>query len=123
MKIEVSNGEIMDKLSIIEIKLEKIDDPGIKEHLNKEFTSLSEASTLIMEKEHPLYLELLEINHKLWDIEDQIRELEREKNFGDVFIRLARSVYFTNDERSRVKNEINKVTGSGLAEVKSYKPY
>jgi len=123
MKIEVSNGEIMDKLSIIEIKLQKIDDLGKREHLTKEFAVLSDASALIMGKDHPLYLELLEINLKLWDIEDQIRELEREKNFCDEFIRLARLVYFTNDERSRVKDEINKKTGSGLTEIKSYKPY
>jgi hypothetical protein len=123
MKIEVSNAEIIDKLTIVAIKLGKIIEPAKKEHLFKEYSILSDAGSTILALDHPLYQELLKINQKLWDIEDEIRELEREKDFGERFIDLARNVYFTNDERSRVKNEINRITNSSLTEVKSYKPY
>ena len=123
MKIEVSNGEIVDKLTIIEIKSERIKDARKLENLHKEFEVLNNAVAGIIEKKHPLYLELLDINNQLWDIEDHIRDLERVKDFSDDFIQTARSVYYTNDRRSDVKRRINELTGSNLTEEKSYEEY
>ena len=123
MKIEVSNGEIIDKLTIIRIKLERIQDKSKVENLQKEFDILKEASSSIMDQEDPLFKALYEVNCELWDIEDQIRDLEREKNFSDKFIAVARSVYIKNDRRSELKREINIKTSSGLIEEKSYEKY
>lgn len=123
MKIEVSNGEILDKLSILEIKMEKITDEEKKENIRKEFDLLVEAASAILSREHELYQSLLEVNRKLWDIEDRIRELERNKDFGSAFIETARAVYYENDRRAAIKKKINEITGSGLTEEKSYKPY
>jgi hypothetical protein len=123
MKIEVSNGEIVDKLTIIEIKLQHIKDEQKIVNLNKEKEILDKAVETIIRKDHPLYLELMEINKQLWDIEDRIRELERQKDFGKEFIEVARSVYFTNDKRSEVKRKINELTNSSLTEEKSYESY
>ncbi|WP_163708333.1 DUF6165 family protein [Mangrovibacterium lignilyticum] len=123
MKIEVSNGEIADKLTIIEIKLENIKDEKKLVNLKAEFAVLDEAVAKIIAKDHPLYQELLTINKKLWDIEDRIRELEKAKDFGAEFVEVARSVYFTNDKRSDVKRKINELTGSSLIEEKSYEDY
>ncbi len=124
MKIEVSNGEIIDKLTIIKIKLEKIRDPEKRKNLEKEYQVLNEAATSILDnKKNPLYRQLKEVNLKLWDIEDRIRELERNKDFGEVFIRTARSVYHQNDLRAGLKRQINERTGSDLTEEKLYKPY
>jgi len=123
MKIEVSNGEIVDKLTIIEIKLANISDEQKVANLRSEFEILNRAVESLMSKGHPLYVELLEINKKLWDIEDRIRELEKSKDFGAEFIRMARSVYFTNDTRSEVKRKINLLTNSSLFEEKSYEDY
>jgi len=123
MKIEVSNGEIVDKLTIIEIKLANISDEQKQINLKSEYDVLNQAVTLIISKEHPLYVDLLEINKKLWDIEDRIRELEKSKKFDEEFIRMARSVYFTNDQRSDIKRKINLLTNSSLFEEKSYEDY
>ncbi|MFA5326682.1 MAG: DUF6165 family protein [Prolixibacteraceae bacterium] len=123
MKIEVSNGEIVDKLTIIEIKLANILDEQKRTNLKTEYDILNMAVESIISKEHPLYLELLEINGKLWNIEDRIRELEKSKDFGEEFIQVARSVYFTNDQRSDVKRKINLLTNSSLFEEKSYEEY
>jgi hypothetical protein len=123
MKIEVSNGEIVDKLTIIEIKLENIKNEQKLANLRIEYQVLNDAVNSILAKTHPLYLELLEINRKLWVIEDRIRELEKAKDFGAEFIEVARSVYFTNDRRSDVKRKINEETKSGLIEEKSYEDY
>lgn len=123
MKIEVSNGEIVDKLTIIEIKLKNIKDERKIINLNKEKEILDKAVEAIIRKDHPLYLELIDINKQLWDIEDRIRELERQKDFGQEFIEVARSVYFTNDKRSEVKRKINALTNSSLTEEKSYESY
>ena len=123
MKIEVSNGEIIDKLTIIEIKLERIKDEAKLVNLRKEFDVLSEAAKSILSKEDKLYKELYDINCQLWDIEDRIRDLERNKDFGEAFIDTARAVYFTNDKRSEVKKQINLNTGSDLVEEKSYEKY
>jgi hypothetical protein len=123
MKIEVSNGEIIDKLTIIEIKLERIKDKSKLSNLKKEYEELKSAADLILSSEDPLYKALYQVNCELWDIEDQIRDLERKKDFGDEFIKTARSVYFKNDIRSEVKREINIKTSSGFTEEKSYEKY
>lgn len=123
MKIEVSNGEIVDKLTIIQIKLERIADKEKLKNLEKEYKVLDAAVADIISKDHKLYKSLYEINCRLWDIEDRIRELEKAKDFNDQFIETARAVYFTNDERSIIKKEINKLTGSMLTEEKSYEDY
>jgi hypothetical protein len=123
MKIEVSNGEIIDKLTIIEIKLERIEDETKLVNLRKEYEVLNTAASQIISKNDELYKALYDINCKLWDIEDDIRDLERNKDFDKKFIETARAVYFTNDERSDVKKKINLKTGSNLIEEKSYEKY
>lgn len=123
MKIEVSNGEITDKLTIIEIKLERISDEAKLVNLRNEYKVLNEAVSQIIDKNDPLYKELYDINCELWDIEDHIRDLERNKDFGQDFVETARAVYFTNDKRSDVKRRINEKTGSNLIEEKSYEDY
>jgi len=123
MQIEVSNGEIADKLTIIEIKIDRIKDALKLANLQKEYDILKDTVALIIDKKHPLYIDLYKINTQLWDIEDHIRDLERAKDFGDDFIQTARSVYFINDKRSDVKRKINELTGSNLTEEKSYEQY
>lgn len=123
MKIEVSNGEIIDKLTIIEIKLQRIKDEKKLINIRKEFILLNEAAKKIIEKSDPLYKKLLGVNSSLWDIEDQCRDYERNKDFGDEFIHTVRQVYLYNDERSRIKKEINIKTGSDIIEEKSYEEY
>ena len=120
MKIEVSNGEIVDKLTIIELKLDKIKDEEKLINLKKEYAILNRAVKSIISKESTLYTQLLEVNSQLWDVEDEIRELERLQSFGKYFITVARSVYELNDKRSELKRKINKETGSNLIEEKSY---
>ena len=127
MKIEVSNGELLDKISILELKLLKIENEDKLINIKKEFNTLNPLAKELFEKfggqlqNH--YLELARINGLLWDIEDWIRDCEREKRFDEEFIQLARSVYVTNDQRSEVKKLINITTGSDLVEEKSYKDY
>jgi len=123
MKIEVSNGEIVDKLTIIEIKLKHINDNSKQKNLQIEYEVLNAAVAKIIKKDHEYYKELLKINQELWDIEDRIRDLERDKDFGKEFVKVARAVYFTNDKRSEVKRQINELTGSKLMEEKSYQKY
>jgi hypothetical protein len=123
MKIEVSNGEIIDKLTIIEIKLERIKDKSKQENLKKEYEELIKISSSIISTSDPLYKALYEVNCELWDIEDHIRDLERNKDFEDDFISTARAVYVKNDKRSELKREINIKTLSGLIEEKSYEKY
>ena len=123
MQIEVSNGEIADKLAIIEIKLERIKDTLKQTNLRKEYDILNDAVASIIDKNHQFYKDLYIINNQLWDIEDHIRDLERVKDFGDDFVQTARSVYFINDKRSDVKRKINELTGSNLTEEKSYEQY
>lgn len=123
MKIEVSNGEIIDKLTIIDIKLKRISDKQKLKNLQREYEVLSNAAKSIISTDDVLYKELYEINSALWDIEDTIRELERSKDFGSKFIETARSVYFKNDKRAELKKQINLRTGSNLVEEKSYEQY
>jgi len=123
MKIEVSNGEIIDKLTIIQIKLERIKDTIKLINLRKEYDELISASSSIISQSDPLCISLYMVNCELWDIEDRIRDLERKNDFGEEFISTARAVYFKNDKRSEIKREINIKTSSGLIEEKSYEKY
>jgi hypothetical protein len=123
MKIEVSNGEIIDKLTIIQIKLERISDKAKLSNLKKEYDELVKVTSSIISTSDPLYKALYDVNCELWDIEDHIRDLERKKDFGSDFIETARSVYFKNDRRAEIKREINIKTASGLIEEKSYEKY
>jgi hypothetical protein len=123
MKIEVSNGEIIDKLTIIQIKLERIKDAAKLKNLQKEYDELITVSFSILSTSDPLYIDLYKVNCELWDIEDRIRDLERKKEFGNEFITTAREVYFKNDKRSEIKRVINIRTLSGLTEEKSYEKY
>ena len=109
MKIEVSHGEIVDKLTILQIKKENITDPIKLDNIVKEYDYLLSVveNDLGISTESPEYLELLSINKELWVIEDDIRDKERIKEFDDDFIKLARAVYYTNDDRSDVKKKIN----------------
>ena len=121
----ISLGELVDKISILMIKKKNISDSIKLQHVNKELEFLQKTlKKYISEDEiNDFILKLVNINSKLWDIEDDIRECERKKLFDQTFIDLARSVYFTNDERAKVKNDINKTFGSELVEVKSYEEY
>jgi predicted nucleic acid-binding Zn-ribbon protein len=123
MKIEVSNGEIIDKLSILQIKIERIKDEQKLKNIKKEYNDLREEASSVMRQDNPLYKAIYEVNCELWDIEDHIRDLERRKDFGNDFIETARSVYFKNDRRAEIKKEINIITSSGLTEEKSYEKY
>ena len=121
----ISLGELVDKISILMIKKKNIADTIKLQHVKKELEFLQKTlKKYISEDEiNDFLLKLVNINSKLWDIEDDIRECERKKLFDQTFIDLARSVYFTNDERAKVKNDINKTFGSELVEVKSYEEY
>ena len=121
----ISLGELVDKISILIIKQKNITDETKRDHVKKELDFLQKTlMNYVQQEEINNYLEnLININSKLWNIEDDIRECERKKLFDQTFIDLARSVYFTNDERAKVKNDINKTFGSELVEVKSYEEY
>ena len=121
----ISLGELVDKISILIIKQKNITDGTKLDHVKKELDFLQKTlMNYVQQEEINNYLEnLININSKLWNIEDDIRECERKKLFDQTFIDLARSVYFTNDERAKVKNDINKTFGSELVEVKSYEEY
>ena len=127
MKIEVSNGEILDKITILVIKSKMITDPVKLKNINNELDELKpfldvvgyESNTTV----NSLVKELESVNEKLWNVEDKLRDKERSKQFDDEFIKLARDVYFTNDERSRIKKNLNEVTNSKLVEEKSYQKY
>lgn len=127
MKVEISNGELLDKITILELKLNRIKDKEKLVNIQKEFDTLNPLAQKLFDKydsdlqNH--YIELSSINGRLWDIEDWIRECEKENRFGKEFVELARSVYITNDKRSEVKKSINILTDSGLVEEKSYNSY
>ena len=127
MKIETSNGELLDKLSILELKQKNISDNKKLANIMVEFEELNPLALIIFKENPPiiseLYLKLSQINAKLWKIEDDIRQCEREKSFDSKFVQLARDVYYTNDIRSELKKEINILTKSGLIEEKSYEDY
>ena len=125
MNIEVSHGEIVDKLTILQIKKENITDPIKLDNIVKEYNYLLSIveNDLGISTESPEFLELLSINKELWVIEDDIRDKERIKEFDDDFIKLSRAVYYTNDVRAKIKKEINLKYSSGFVEEKSYQSY
>ncbi len=127
MKIEVSNGEILDKITIVLIKSKKISDPIKLKNINVELNELVPFLDIVGYKTnitvHDLVTELETVNEKLWVVEDKLRDKERSKQFDEEFIQLARDVYFTNDERASIKKRLNEVTYSKLVEEKSYQKY
>ncbi len=124
MKIEVSNGELVDKVSILSIKLKKIKSPDKLVNIQKEFDILYQNMLALGISEETIeYQELLEANLSLWEIEDKIRVKESHHEFDDEFIDLARKIYFENDRRSKIKRKINLSTKSALIEEKEYVEY
>ena len=124
--VEVSVGELLDKISILEIKKEKIKDAEKLKFINNEHSILKnqlDENIKSDEKLNNLYHSLKEINSKLWVIEDDKRQCEKEKDFGEKFIKLSRDVHFLNDDRAKIKLEINNHTGSTIKEIKEYTSY
>ncbi len=124
--VEVSVGELLDKISILEIKKEKIKDSQKLNFINDEYNVLKEQlnnNVKTDEKLQRLFKSLKEINAKLWIIEDDKRMCEKDSNFGEKFIKLSRDVHFLNDERANIKLEINNLTGSKIKEIKEYTSY
>ena len=124
--VEVSVGELLDKISILEIKRGKIKDPEKLKFINNEHAILKsqlEKNIKSDEKLNELYQSLKEINSKLWVIEDDKRQCEKDKDFGEKFIKLSRDVHFLNDDRAKIKLEINNHTGSTIKEIKEYTSY
>tara|TARA_B100000282_G_C31628937_1_gene442923 strand:- start:12 stop:407 length:396 start_codon:yes stop_codon:yes gene_type:complete len=120
---EISAGELLDKITILEIKREKITDSEKLKNINKELSSLTKTSDeKIPDKKRieNLVLDLKKINLKLWDIEENKRRAEKEKKFDETFIQLSRDVYKSNDERAKIKLKINDILGSNIKEVKSH---
>lgn len=132
MKVEISNGELLDKITILKLKLKYVSDPERKKHVINEHDGLvGEMMALTdtiedksIEQEYlAMFDKLMEINDKLWLLEDRIRDKEKRKIFDQDFIEIARSIYYVNDERATVKREINDLTNSSYVEVKSYLEY
>lgn len=126
LKVEVSVGELLDKVTILEIKSERIADEAKLVNVNKELGILRQTwadSPLSQQDVTAQIAQLKEVNETLWDIEDNIRRKEAAQEFDDEFVKLARSVYFENDVRAAVKKEINTMLGSSLVEEKSYVDY
>ena len=123
---EISAGELLDKLSILEIKLNKIKNPSFLQEVKREYDILNKTKNNNIsssDKIDILYKNLKKINEKLWKIENEIRLCEKNSDFNDKFVQLARNVYIENDKRSKIKLEINKVLGSNIKEVKQYTKY
>jgi len=123
---EISAGELLDKISILEIKIEKIKNQDLKNHVKEEYNMLNQAKEKSIEMTPhitKLYLELKQTNLKLWQIEDEIRLCEKNSDFKEKFIKLARDVYINNDTRSSLKRSINQKLGSNIIEVKEYTKY
>ena len=126
IRIEVAPGELIDKLTILEIKRERIQDPAKLANVEVERAALQSACDAAIPASPALLAlraQLRGVNARLWDIEDEIRDCEREQDFGPKFVALARAVYRTNDQRSEIKREINLLLGSSLIEEKSYRAY
>ena len=124
--VEVSVGELLDKISILEIKQEKIKDSKKLKFINKEHSILKDQlnkNVKFNQKLNKLYEKLKNINVKLWIIEDEKRQCEKDKEFSKKFIELSRNVHFLNDERAKIKLEINNLTGSKIKEIKEYTKY
>ena len=124
--VEVSVGELLDKISILEIKQEKIKDPEKLKFINEEHSILKDQlnnNVKSDQKLNELFESLKKINTKLWVIEDDKRQCEKEKDFTEAFIKLSRDVHFLNDDRAKIKLEINNHTGSKIKEIKEYTSY
>ena len=124
--VEVSIGELLDKISILEIKQEKIKDPTKLEFISNEHSILKNQLDKNIKSDQrldELFQSLKEINAKLWVIEDDKRQCEKDKDFGEKFIKLSRDVHFLNDDRAKIKLEINNYTGSSIKEIKEYTSY
>ena len=123
---EISAGELLDKMSILEIKLEKIKDKNDLYEINKEYKVLKEVKNLNIKSTdeiEQLFKEIKVVNLELWNIEDKIRICEKNKDFSETFIDLSRGVYLTNDKRAQIKSTINKRLGSNIKEIKQYLKY
>ena len=123
---EISTGELLDKISILEIKLEKIKDNTSQKEINKEYKNLKEVQNSnieMTEKIKTLFKEIKNVNLYLWNIEDKLRFCEKNKDFGQTFIELARNVYLNNDKRSKIKSKINEISSSNIKEIKQYVDY
>ena len=124
--VEVSVGELLDKISILEIKKSKINNTSKLKFINQEYQILKselEKNIKNLEKIEKLFNNLKAVNLKLWSIEDDKRKCEKDKNFGEKFFKLSRNVHFLNDERAKIKLEINEATGSKIKEIKEYTNY
>ena len=124
--VEVSIGELLDKISILEIKLDKIKDPEKLKFISNEHSILKsqlDNNVKTDSKLDNLFSSLKEINSKLWVIEDEKRQCEKDKNFDEKFIKLSRDVHFLNDDRAKIKLDINNHTGSQIKEIKEYTSY
>ena len=124
--VEVSIGELLDKISILEIKKEKIKDSEKLKFIDNEYSVLKDQLDKNInsdDKLNNLFQSLKEINAKLWVIEDDKRQCEKDKDFGEKFIKLSRDVHFLNDDRAKIKLEINNHTGSSIKEIKEYTSY
>ena len=124
--VEVSIGELLDKISILEIKLDKIKDPEKLKFISNEHSILKsqlDNNVKTDNKLNNLFSSLKEINSKLWVIEDEKRQCEKDKNFDEKFIKLSRDVHFLNDDRAKIKLDINNHTGSQIKEIKEYTSY
>ena len=123
---EISPGELLDKISILEIKIEKVKNKNSLEEIKKEYKILKEIQTSSIEmtgKIKDLFQSVKNVNVKLWNIEDKLRICEKNKDFDKNFIELARGVYFANDERAELKSKINKILKSNIIEIKQYDNY
>lgn len=124
--VEISYGELIDKITILEIKAARISDPLKLQNIQNELMLLEAALKSRIQlgaRVKDLTNTLRSINSRLWEVEDRLREKERVKIFDEEFVELARSVYFTNDERARIKRELNEILRSGMVEEKSYQSY
>ena len=123
---EISFGELLDKISILEIKMDKVKDKNSQEEIKKEYKILKEiqiSKIELKDKVLELFNSVKNINMLLWDIEDKLRIYEKNKDFGENFIELARGVYFNNDKRALIKSKINKILFSNIKEIKQYVKY
>ncbi len=126
IKVEISPGELLDKITILRIKCERIDDPSKLRNVSKELSILTACRDQAIPDSHEitrLSRDLKSVNEALWDVENQIREREKSEDFGSAFIALARSIYRMNDKRADLKRRINKSLGSPIIEEKSYEAY
>ena len=123
---EISAGELLDKISILEIKLDKIKNKNSRDEIDKEYKMLKKTQNSNIEtnqKIQQLFEEIKKVNLNLWNIEDKIRICEKNKDFGKEFIELARAVYLNNDKRAKIKSDINEILGSNIREIKQYVDY